>query len=75
MDKQAVFPSDLKRNLAHRFQKRLGLHISNGSSDFCNYHICVCLLPHPVYKLLNLVCNMRNHLHRRAQILSPALLV
>ena len=75
MDEQAVFSSDLKRNLPYRFDKRLGFDISDCSADFGNYNIGACFSSDAVDKFLDLVCDMRNDLNRRAEIFSAALLV
>ena len=75
MDEQAVLPAHFQGNLPHGFQERLGLDVTDGTADFRNHHVGIGLLAHPVDKLLDFVGDMGNDLDRRAQILSPALLV
>ena len=75
VDKKAVFSAYFKRNLAHRFDERLRLNISDCSSDFGNNHIGIRFLTQAVNKIFNLICDMRNDLHRGAEVFTAAFLV
>ena len=75
MDEQAVFPPDLERNLPHGLQKRLGFDVADGAADFGDDHVRARFGGKPVYKLLDFVGDVRNHLHGRAEVLPAPLLV
>ncbi len=64
MDKQAVLSSDFERDLTNRFQKRLRFDIADRSADLGNDHVRISLLSHAVNKILDLVRDVRNDLHR-----------
>ena len=75
MNEQAVFGAYLQRDLAHSLHKGLRFDIADGAADLGDHHIGIGLPAHPVYKLLDLVGDMRDHLHGRAQIFALALFV
>ena len=73
MDKQAVFPAHFQGNLPNGFQKGLGFDVADGAADLGNYHVGVRPLAHAIYKFLDFIGDVGNHLHREAQIFAPAL--
>ena len=75
MDKEAVLPAHLQRDLPDGLQKGLGLNIADGAADLGDDHVGVRLLTHPIDKFLDLIGDVGDHLHGGAQILPPALLV
>ena len=75
MDKEAVLPAHLQRDLPDSLQKGLGLNIADGAADLGDDHVGVRLLTHPIDKFLDLIGDVGDHLHGGAQILPPALLV
>ena len=75
MNKEAVLSADLQRDLADGLQKRLGLDVADRAADFSDDHIGVGFLTHPVNKFLDFIGDVRDDLHRGAEILPPALLV
>ena len=75
MDKEAVLPAHLQRDLPDSLQKGLGLNIADGAADLGDDHVGVRLLAHPIDKFLDLIGDVGDHLHGGAQILPPALLV
>ena len=68
MDVKAVFAAHLLAHLPDGLQKGLGLDISHGAADLRDDHVRLGLFLDPVDKLLDLVGDMGNHLHRMAQI-------
>ena len=75
MEKQTVMPSYLAGNLANRFQERLALDIADCAADLRDNHIGVRHFPKPINEFLDFSRNMRDHLHRAAEILSAPFLV
>ena len=75
MDEQAVGRARLQRDLPHGLHKGLGLDIADGAADLRNNHVSIGLLAYPVDEFLDLVGDMGNDLHGRAQILALTLLV
>ena len=75
MNKEAVLSADLQRDLADGLQKGLGLDVADRAADFGDDHIGVGFLTHPVNKFLDFIGDVRDDLHRGAEILPPALLV
>ena len=75
MNEQAVFGANLQRDLAHGLHKGLRFDIADGAADLGDHHIGIGLPAHPVYKFLDLVGDMRDHLHGGAQIFALALFV
>ena len=75
MDKQAVLPAGLQRDLTDSFYKGLGLDVADGAADFSDDHIGAGLFSDPVDKVLDLVCDVGNHLHGGAQVFAAALFV
>ena len=52
MDKEAVLPTDLERDLPNRFDKGLRFNVTDGAADFGNDHVCIRLLADTVYEIL-----------------------
>ena len=75
MNEEAVFTSDLERNLTHRLEKRLGFDIAYRAADFRYHDIGIRLLADAIDKILYFVCDMRDDLHCRTEIFSAALLI
>ena len=75
MDKEAVLPADLQRDLANGLQKRLGLDVADGAADLRDNDVRVGLFADGVDEFLDLVRDVRNDLHRRAEIFAAPLLV
>ena len=75
MDEQCALRSGFKSHLAYCLQKRLALYVADGAADFGYYHIGPGLIAQRIYKLLDFIRDVRNYLHRTAQILAAALLV
>ena len=75
MDKEAVLPSDFEGNLPNRFDEGLRFNVTDGAADFGNDHIGVRLLTDAVHEILDFICNVRDDLHGRAEILAPALFI
>ena len=74
VDKQAVFASHLQRDLPNGFEKRQAFDIAHGAPDLRDHHIGVGG-GEVAHHLLDLVGDVRNHLHRLAQKLPAAFLV
>ncbi len=75
MNKEAVFPADLQRDLSHCFDEGLGFNVTDGAADLRDDDIRLGLVAHAVNKILDLICDMRDDLHGGAKIFAPALLV
>ena len=75
MDEEAVFPADLKRDLPCRLNEGLGFDVTYSAADFCDDYVRVGLIADAVHKIFYFVCNVRDDLHRRAEIFAAALLV
>ena len=72
MDVQRVLPSDLQAHLADRLQEGLALDVADGAADLGDHHVRVRLVAHAVNEALDLVGDVRNGLHRAAQIAALA---
>ena len=75
MDEHAVLPPHLQRYLTRGLQKGLTLYVPDGAADLGDDDVSPGLAPHAVDEVLDLVGDVRDDLHRRAQILAPPLLV
>ena len=75
MDEEAVFPPHLQRDLPCRLDKGLGFNVTYSAADFCDDHIRIRLIADAVHKILYFICDVRDDLHRRAEILAAALFV
>ena len=75
MDEQAVLLANFQRDLPNGLQEGLGLDIADGAADLRNHHVGVCLFAHAVHEFLDLIGDVRNDLHGRAEVFAPALLV
>ena len=73
MDITDVLASQVAAQLADRLQERLPLDIPRRAPDLYDGNICHALQPED--SLLDLVRDVRNHLDRLPQIISPALLL
>ena len=74
VDVQAVFLPDLAADLADRLEKRLALNVADGAADFGDDHVRVRLFADRIDKALDLVGDVRDHLHGFAQIFTAAFL-
>ena len=68
-----ALPLFFKANLPDRLQKRLAFDVAYRAAYLRYHHLGAALLPHGIDKALDLVCDMRYHLHRPAQIGALAL--
>ena len=75
VDEQAVLLSLLQRYLSDRLQERLALDIAYRAADLRYYHVRVARLAYVVYEFLDLVSDVRYHLHGAAEIFTFSLLV
>ncbi len=71
VDVQAVLLADVQRELPNGFQKGLALDIADGAADLGDHDIRV-VAGHLVDHTLDLVGDVRNHLHGLAQELARA---
>ena len=75
MDEQTVPSSDFERNLSDRFQKRLTFDIARRSADFGNRNVGSRTLGIGVDIRFDLVGNVRDDLHRTAEIIAVTFLI
>lgn len=75
VDIKRVLASDLKSDLAYRLKERLALDIARRSADLRDNDVRLTCPSDVVYEILDLVCNMRDHLNGLAEVLSAALLL
>ena len=75
MDKEAVFPPYLERNLSYSFEERLGFNVTYSAADLSDDHVGIGFLADTVYDILYFICYMGYDLNSRAEILAAALLV
>ena len=76
--KGAVVSAELQAELAHRLQERQGLDVAHGAADFDDGHIHRVRLTEAraaFDKFLDLIGDMRNHLHGFTQVIAAALFV
>ena len=64
MDVECVILADFLLDLANRLQERQTLDVADRAADLRDDHIGVIRLRHIVDTLLDLICDMRDHLHR-----------
>ncbi len=69
---QHIIAPDVVRHLPNGFEKREAFNVSDRSADFDDGDIRSLGDPHD--RLLDLIRDMRHHLHRPAEIISPPLL-
>ena len=69
-----VLGADLAAELADRLEERLGLDVADRASDLRDHHIGVGGLGDGADARLDLVRDVRDHLHGRAEVLALALL-
>ena len=78
MHKSGVVRAQLQAHLAHGFQKRQGLDVAHGAANFHNGHVHRIGLAQAraaLDEFLDFIGNVRDHLHRFAQIVAPTLFV
>ena len=75
MDEHAVLPPHLQRHLPRRLQEGLTLNIPDSAADLGDDHVSPGLPSHAVDKVLDLIGDVGNDLHRGAQVFAPPLLV
>ena len=75
VEKQAVAAAHLGGHLADGFEKGLGFDVAGGAADFRDHHIGGGLFADRIDKGLDFARDMRDNLHRFAQILPGALFV
>ena len=75
MDVQTVILADLVSDLSDRFNKRLALDVADGAADLGDDYVRVGLFADAVDEALDLIRDMRDHLHRLAEILAVTLLI
>jgi hypothetical protein len=73
VDEQAVAPPDVHGELADGLQERQRLDVADGSADLRDDHVDVRGLPDEADPLLDLVRDVRDDLHRAAQVVPAAL--
>ena len=73
VDKQGVLRSQLAAHLADRFEKRQGFDVADRAADFHQAHIGIAGAG--LDRALDLIGDVRNDLHRPAQIIATALLL
>ena len=69
-----VLVADIVTHLANRFQERQRLDVADRPADLDDEHVRAAGLGDPLDVRLDLVGDVRNHLHRRAQIIAAPLL-
>ena len=72
VDENAVLRADLEGELAQRFQERQALDVAGGAADLGDEHVHA--LAAAVDALLDLVGDVRNHLHGLAEVVAAPLL-
>ncbi len=73
VDRDGVLVSHLETKLANRFEEGQGLDVAHGSADFDDEHVHVAGALENAR--LDLVGDVRDHLHRASQVLSAPLLL
>ena len=73
MNIQAVFFTDIERELTNGFEKRLAFDVANGSPNFSDDNVNI-FVSQPIQAALDFVGDVRNDLNRFAQELAAALL-
>ena len=75
MNEHAVISADLERSLSDSFKERCGFDIAHRTAYLGNDNVCCAVLADAVKPFLDLVCDVRNDLHRAAEIISASFLV
>ena len=66
VDEEAVFTPDLKRDLTHRLDERLGFYVADRAANLGDDNVRVRVFADVIYKVLYLVRNMGDDLYRGA---------
>jgi len=69
--KSVFFRAEFQAHLANRFQERQGFDVANGAANFYNYNVYA--FGDFADAALDLVGNVRDHLHGLSQIIAAAL--
>ena len=75
MDEQAVFLADFQGYLTNGFHERLGFNVADSAAYFGYDNVGSGRSSDSVDKILDFVCDVRNHLNRGTEVLSAALFV
>ena len=75
MDVQGVLPAHLQAHFPDGLNEGLGFDIADGAADFGDDHVRVGLFANPVNEALDFVGDVRDGLHRAAQISALTFLV
>ena len=67
-----VVPANFVSKLSNRFKERQDLNVSNGATNFGDHYIDI-LGRQSFNSATNLVCHMRNNLHRATEVITSAL--
>ncbi len=73
MDEHAAPPPDVDRELADRLQERQRLDVADRAADLGDHEVDVARLRDQRDPLLDLVGDVRHHLHRAAEVVAAAL--
>ncbi|MCH8844798.1 MAG: hypothetical protein IID61_17705, partial [SAR324 cluster bacterium] len=74
MDVHDVFPAQVQTKLADGLQERQRFNVSHRAADLTDHHVHIALQGQTHQGGLDLIRHVGNHLHRSAEIISPALL-
>ena len=74
MDEHAVLAAHVQRHLADRLEERQALDVAHGAADFGDHHVGLGVAEVPDH-LLDLVGDVRDHLHGLAEKFTATLLV
>ena len=75
MDVERVVLADLFLDLTDRLEERQTLDVADRAADLRDHNVGAVRLRHIVDALLDLVRNVRDHLHRRAEVIAVPFLV
>ena len=75
VDVECVFAPDLQPDLTDGLEKRLALNVAGRAADLRDNDVGVRLAADTIDKVLDLIRDVRNDLHRFAEVLAAALLV
>ena len=75
VDVECVFAPDLQADLTDGLEKRLALNVAGRAADLRDNDVGVRLAADTIDKVLDLIRDVRNDLHRLAEVLAAALLV
>ena len=73
MNHDGVARANFQRELTDRFEKRQALNVPRRAADFRDENVSRLFTLHEANACLDLVGDMRNHLHGLAQVIAPAL--